>query len=122
MVWVVGGPSCTSLSTAGKQLAGKDPTSRYLFDHLIMAAACGATLILLENVLPLVEDDSTHGLYTKLLQQAAALGYTLVGWQPIVYSKTAARLFKAAWCLLRIATPYPVSRRLMRWPWALRRN
>ena len=34
------------------------------------------------------------------------------GWQPIVYSKTAARLFKAAWCLLRIATPYPVLRRL----------
>ena len=34
------------------------------------------------------------------------------GWQPIVYSKTAARLLKAAWCLLRIATPYPVLRRL----------
>ena len=25
----------------------------------------------------------------------------LAGWQPIVYSKTAARLLKAAWCLLR---------------------
>ena len=37
-----------------------------------------ATLILLENVLPLVEEDATHGLYSKLLQQAAALGYTLV--------------------------------------------
>ena len=46
----------------------------------------------------------------------------LAGWQPIVYSKTVARLFKAAWCLLRIATPYPVLRRLMRWPWAPRRS
>ena len=34
VVWVLGGPSCTSLSTAGKQLAGDDPTSRYLFDHI----------------------------------------------------------------------------------------
>ena len=34
----------------------------------------------------------------------------LAGWQPIVYSKTAARLLKAAWsrCLLRIATPCAV--------------
>jgi site-specific DNA-cytosine methylase len=78
VVWVFGGPSCTSLSTAGKQLAGKDPTSRYLFDHLAMAAAFGASLILLENVLPLVETDSEHTLYTQLLQQAAALGYVLV--------------------------------------------
>ena len=44
VVWVFGGPSCTSLSTAGKQLAGRDPTSRYLFDHIAMAAACGASL------------------------------------------------------------------------------
>ena len=36
----------------------------------------------------------------------------LAGWQPVVYSKTAARLLKAAWCLLRIATPYAVLRRL----------
>ena len=36
----------------------------------------------------------------------------LAGWQPIVYSKTAARLLKAAWCLLRIATPCAVLRRL----------
>ena len=39
-------------------------------------------------------------------------GPVLHGWQPIVYSKTAARLLKAAWCLLRIATPYAVLRRL----------
>jgi site-specific DNA-cytosine methylase len=78
VVWVLGGPSCTSLSTAGKQLAGDDPTSRYLFDHIFMAAAFGASLILLENVLYLVEGDSVHGLYTQLLQQAAALGYVLV--------------------------------------------
>ena len=32
------------------------------------------------------------------------------GWQPVVYSKT--RLVKAAWCLLRIATPCAVLRRL----------
>ena len=36
----------------------------------------------------------------------------LAGWQPIIYSKTAARLLKAAWCLLRIATPCAVLRRL----------
>ena len=38
----------------------------------------------------------------------------LAGWQPIVYSKTAARLLKAAWCLLRIATPCAVLRVLLR--------
>ena len=43
-----------------------------------MPEAYGAPLILLENVLALVEDDNTHGLYSKLLQHAAALGYTLV--------------------------------------------
>ena len=37
---------------------------------------------------------------------------TGANWQLIVYSKTAARLLKAAWCLLRIATPYAVLRRL----------
>ena len=37
---------------------------------------------------------------------------TQAGWQPIVYSNTAARLLKAAWCLLRIATPCAVLRRL----------
>ena len=36
----------------------------------------------------------------------------LAGWQPIVYSKIAAQLLKAAWCLLRIATPCAVLRRL----------
>ena len=36
----------------------------------------------------------------------------LAGWQPIVYPKTAARLLKATWSLLRIATPCAVSRRL----------
>ena len=64
MVWVVGGPSGTSLSTAGLQLAGYDPTSRYLSEHLVLASAGGATLILLENVLHLVEDNSTLGLFT----------------------------------------------------------
>ena len=78
VVWVLGGPSCTSLSTAGKQLAGKDPTSRYLFDHLVISAALGASLILLENVLYLVEGDIIYGLYSQLVQQAAALGYVLV--------------------------------------------
>ena len=78
VVWVLGGPSCTSLSTAGNQLAGKDPTSRYLFGHLVIAAALGASLILLENVLYLVEGDNIHGLYLKLVQQAAALVYVLV--------------------------------------------
>ena len=37
-VVVVGGPSCTSLSVAGKREAANDPTSRYLFDHLSIAA------------------------------------------------------------------------------------
>ena len=80
VVWVLGGPrpSCTSLSAAGKQLVGKDPTSRYLFDHITIAAACGASLILLENVLFLLEGYAQHGLYSQLLQQAAALEYVLV--------------------------------------------
>ena len=98
VVWVFGGPSCTSLSAAGKQLAGKDPTSRYLFDHLTIAAACGASLILLENVLFLLEGDAQHGLYSQLLQQAAALGYILVQQWKIVDSSVGgstqrARLF-----------------------------
>ena len=77
VVWLIGGPSCNSLSTAGKQLAQNDPNSRYRRDHIAIAAACGALLILLENVPFLVEGDGEHGLYSHLLQQAAALGYTL---------------------------------------------
>ena len=50
IVWLIGGPSCTSLSSAGRQLAYNDPKSRYLKDHINIAAACGALLILLENV------------------------------------------------------------------------
>ena len=34
------------------------------------------------------------------------------GWQPIVSFKTVARLVKAAWCLLLIAAPCEVLRRL----------
>ena len=77
VVWLVGGPSCTSVSSAGKQLAQNDPKSRYLKDHLNIAAACGALLILLENVPYLVDGDSEHGLFSHLLQQATALGYVL---------------------------------------------
>ena len=77
IVWLIGGPSCTSLSSAGKQLAQNDPNSRYLKDHINIAAACGALLILLENVPYLVEGDAEHGLFSHLLQQAAALGYVL---------------------------------------------
>ena len=43
-----------------------------------MATACRASLILLENILPLVENISEHTLHSQLLQQAAALGYVLV--------------------------------------------
>lgn len=74
---LVGGPSCTSLSTAGKQLAGEDPTSRYLFDHLRTAAYVSALLVLLENVCWLVDGDEEHGLFTQLKLLASALGYTL---------------------------------------------
>ena len=35
-------------------------------------------MILLENVLYLVGGDSVHGIYSQLVQQAAALGYVLV--------------------------------------------
>ena len=75
--WLIGGPSCTSLSSAGKQLSQNDPKSRYLKDHINIAAACGALLILLENVPYLVAGDSEHGLDSHLLQQGAALGYVL---------------------------------------------
>ena len=73
----VGGPSCTSLSSAGKRLAGLDPTSRYLFDHLKAAAYFAALLVLLENVPWLVDGDEEHGLFTQLKLLASALGYVL---------------------------------------------
>ena len=76
-VVVMGGPSCVSLSTAGKQLAGRDPTSRYLFDHLLLGAFFAALLILLENVPWLIDGDEIHGLFTKLTQLGLSLGYTL---------------------------------------------
>ena len=76
IVWLIGGPSCTSLSAAGKQLAQNDPNYRYLRDHIAIAASCGALFVLLENVPYLVEGDATHSLYSQLLRQAAALGYT----------------------------------------------
>ena len=72
-----GGPSCTSLSTAGKQLAGRDPTSRYLFDHLKAAAHFAALLVLLENVAWRVDGDEEHGLFSQFKLLAGALGYVL---------------------------------------------
>ena len=51
-------------------------------------------------------------MHTRQSRIVRISGGWLAGWQPVVYSKTAARLLKAAWCLLRIATPYAVLRRL----------
>ena len=77
-IGVVGGPSCISLSSAGKQRAGNDPSSRYLFLHLQIAAHFSAAFILLENVCYLVDGDKEHGLFSQLCAMATSLGFTLV--------------------------------------------
>ena len=52
-------------------------------------------------------------IYVVVLTDPVLAAYIAeAGWQPIVYSKTAARLLKATWCLLRIATPCAVLKRL----------
>ena len=72
----------SSMQAAGSKLPHLEITS----DHLTITAACGASLILLENVLFLLEGDAQHGLYSQLVQQAAALGYILVQQWKIVDS------------------------------------
>jgi site-specific DNA-cytosine methylase len=78
IVIVVGGPSCTSLSIAGKRDAAKDPTSRYLIDHITVSSFLKASIIMLENVLWLVEGDEEHGLFTALCEHAKSEGYILL--------------------------------------------
>ena len=51
-------------------------------------------------------------VWRQMACTSACVAGCLAGWQPIVYSKTAAWLLKAAWCLLQIATPCAVLRRL----------
>ena len=53
---------------------------------------------------------SLHSLVNCMLY-FSCLGW-LAGWQTNAYSKTAAQLLKAAWCLLQVATPCAVLRRL----------
>ena len=61
----------SSMQAAGSKL----PHLKITFDHLTITAACGASLILLENVLFLLEGDAQHDLHSQLVQLAAALSY-----------------------------------------------
>ena len=63
----------SSMQAAGSKLPHLEITS----DHLTITAACGASLILLENVLFLLEGDAQHDLHSQLVQLAAALSYIL---------------------------------------------
>ena len=81
LVIVVGGPSCVSLSKAGKQGFASDPSSKHISNTLRVAAFFKASFVVIENVPELLELDSIHGLRSAALAEAASFGLLSVGHQ-----------------------------------------
>ena len=73
-----GGFACVTLSSAGKQLAQKDPRSRQLWDTMEMAIFFEVRAVLLENVVQLVDDDGDHRLLSQADEVALEFGYSRV--------------------------------------------
>jgi hypothetical protein len=62
LIVVVGGPSCVSLSSAGRQQFGQDPSSLHIRHTIEVAAFFQASFAMIENVPELLELDHLHGL------------------------------------------------------------
>jgi site-specific DNA-cytosine methylase len=76
---VVGGPPCTALSRAGKQLMQHDYQSSYIAATIELALYFGAMMVLIENVPELVTLDSVHQLLSNASSRALEGGLEQVG-------------------------------------------
>ena len=76
-VVLAAGFSCQPFSGAGKQLQEKDCRSSDAV-FVCEAVALKSICVFLENVPKFVDDDSKHGLFTKLCRLFTAAGYSLV--------------------------------------------
>jgi len=79
IVVLVGGPSCVSLSSAGRQRFGKDRSSDHLRHTIEVAGFFKASFVILENVPEFFELDHQHGLRTAVVQLAASFKLNAVG-------------------------------------------
>ena len=79
LIVVVGGPPCTTVSSAGKQLGAKDARSACLTGFIEIAAFFQASMALMENVDQLVSNDHIHGLYSAIIGRAEESGLHHLG-------------------------------------------
>ena len=76
---IVGGPPCTTVSAAGKQLGAADPRSTCINVFLEIAVFFGAQMALMENVPQLIKDDDRHGLFSSAAELAEEGRIPLLG-------------------------------------------
>ena len=75
---VCAGPSCCPFAKSGKRKREQDARSLQGLDTVMMAAALGALVIVLENVEDFVLGDSDHGLFSDIKEFLESKGYVLV--------------------------------------------
>ena len=72
---VVAGPSCCHLSVAGKRLRQWDPRSSQGLETAKLAVHFKATILVIENVVQLLDEDSQHGLLSEINSFMVSNGY-----------------------------------------------
>ena len=72
---VVAGPSCCHLSVAGKRLRQWDPRSSQGLDTAKLAVHFNATILVIENVAQLLDEDLQHGLLSEIDSFMVSNGY-----------------------------------------------
>ena len=72
---VVAGPSCCHLSVAGKRLRQWDPRSSQGLDTAKLAVHFKATILVIENVAQLLDEDLQHGLLSEIDSFMVSNGY-----------------------------------------------
>ena len=72
---VVAGPSCCHLSVAGKRLRQWDPRSSQGLDTAKLAVHFKATILVIENVAQLLDEDPQHGLLSEINSFMISNGY-----------------------------------------------
>ena len=80
---VTAGPSCCPFSISGKRRHQRDSRSSQGMDTAMLAVALGASVIIMENVVNLLDEDRMHWLVTQmnsylLLQQQLGHGASCV--------------------------------------------
>ena len=74
---VAGGPSCCPFSLSGKRLRQYDERSTQGLDTADLAVYFGATMLIIENVVPFLEEDHWHNLVSEMTDFLSLNGYVL---------------------------------------------